>query len=282
MKLQSLDTSLEIEVLQLKLLREAGATFRGRQMLSLSIMARRMALFGLKKLHPVLSDWEVDLLFVLHTYSPELAEQFNSYFKARQKKERLMNEHVMTAFSGVVVAFEKLGIPYLIGGSVASSVYGVPRATNDADLVADIKHEQILTLIAELEADYYISEVAVREAVSRKTFFNVLHQPTVTKVDIFILKSGSFEQIAFARRQQEQIDPDNPKLFYLSSPEDIILQKLLWYEMGGQVANQQWLDITGLLKIQGATLDRNYLQSWAGQLSVTDLLAQALTDAGIN
>ena len=101
---------------------------------------------------------------------------------------------VLAAITPLVEAFEQLGVSYHIGGSVASSVYGILRATLDADLVANLHLEQARPLVKWLEAEYYIDEDMVRDAIKRRSSFNVIHLDTMLKVDVFVPKSRLFDQ----------------------------------------------------------------------------------------
>jgi hypothetical protein len=188
---------------------------------------------------------------------------------------------VVCALTPVVEAFEQLGISYYIGGSVASSAQGIARATLDVDLVADLRLTQVPKLVSLLEKDYYIDEDVVHEAVCRCAWFNLIHLATMLKVDVFILKTRSYDQEAFQRSHKDrlQTSPD-AREFYLASPEDVILNKLEWYHQGGEVSERQWADVLGVLKVQEKTLDLEYLQHWAQELGVFGLLQRALQDAG--
>ncbi|MEI6045418.1 MAG: hypothetical protein WCS37_13805 [Chloroflexota bacterium] len=284
MKLQAIDTSFDIEQKQMELLRQAGPERRANLMRNWTTSVRRMSRYGLRKLHPDLSEPELDLLFLKHLYNLELDQTTAAKLnicRTSDKGENLMNEDIIAAIEPVVAAFEKLKVAYLIGGSVATSILGLPRSTIDADLVADLRLEHVPLLVAALEQDYYLTTSAIEEAIARKSSFNVLHLVTMSKVDIFILKTNPFDLLAFSRRQPSRVDTANPKEYFLSSPEDILLHKLMWYEAGKRVSERQWLDVIGLLKVRGHTLDRTYLEEWAERLGITTLLREALTNGGI-
>jgi hypothetical protein len=187
---------------------------------------------------------------------------------------------ILAAITPIVEAFGQLGVLYHIGGSVASSVYGILRATIDADLVADLHLEHVRPLVMQLEADYYIDEDMIRDAIKRRSSFNVIHLDTMLKVDVFIPKSRLFDQEELRRAQQEVL-LEGTRPFNIASPEGTILNKLEWYRMGGEVSDRQWNDILGVLKVQGTNLDMAYLRRWSVNLSVTDLLERALVDAGL-
>src|SRR5579859_4406556 len=110
---------------------------------------------------------------------------------------------ILAAITPVVEAFEELGVAYHIGGSVASSAYGIVRATIDADIIADLRLEHVRPLVKQLEAKYYIDADAVRDAIRRRSSFNTIHLDTMLKVDVFIPKSRPFDQEELRRIRQE-------------------------------------------------------------------------------
>ncbi len=187
---------------------------------------------------------------------------------------------IVAAITPVVAVFERLDIDYYIGGSAVSSLYGIMRATFDVDLVADLQQRHVKTLVKLLEAEYYIDEDMIRDAIRRNGSFNLLYLDTMFKVDVFVFKPRPFDQEESHRTQQEILVP-NTRPFYLASPEGTILNKLEWYRMGGEVSDRQWNDILGVLKVRGKTLDFAYLRKWAVALKVTDLLERAFEDAGL-
>lgn len=189
---------------------------------------------------------------------------------------------IQDALNPVIDAFEALGIVYYIGGSVGSSAYGIPRTTVDVDLVAILKAAQISPLYKLLQEAYYIDPGMVEQAIQRQSSFNIIHLPTMIKVDVFVVKSRPFDQAAFRRIRRERLeDAMGGREYSLASPEDIILNKLEWYRQGGEVSERQWTDVLGVLKVQSKLLDRAYLRRWAVQLGVADLLRRSFEDAGL-
>ncbi len=168
--------------------------------------------------------------------------------------------------------FENLDIPYLVGGSIASSIYGEPRATQDIDMVAELKSHHIQALIASTKNAFYIEEEDVIRAVSRHSSFNVIHLETMIKVDIFLLGSEAIDREEMRRRQPQTISDAQ---LIVATPEDIVLQKLIWFRRGGEVSDRQWRDVSGVLKVQGDRLDWDYLNHWADSLNLSELLQRA-------
>lgn len=188
---------------------------------------------------------------------------------------------IVIALSPVIQAFEKLGIAYYIGGSVASSAYGIARSTLDIDLVADLKLNHVDPLVRSLESEYYIDGLMIKDAILRHSSFNLIHFETIIKVDVFVLKDTAYYQKAFERKRKDSLDEEVPHEFYLASPEDVILNKLIWYHLGGNVSDRQWQDILGVLKVQKGFLDTEYLRYWASDLHISGLLDYAFHDAGL-
>jgi hypothetical protein len=189
---------------------------------------------------------------------------------------------ILAALTPVVDAFERLGIAYHIGGSVASSAYGIARATLDVDLVADVQAAHVQPLVALLQEAYYIDREMVQEAVRHRSSFNVIHLDTMIKVDVFILKLQPYAQESFRRARRDTLVEDEPAHeFYLATPEDVILNKLDWFRLGGGVSDRQWNDVLGVLKVQALSLDLSYLRRWAAELGLTELLDRAFNEAGI-
>jgi hypothetical protein len=181
----------------------------------------------------------------------------------------------------VTRVLEELGVLYLVGGSIVSSVYGEPRTTFDADLVADLQPRHVQPFSAALSADFYIEPERIADAIRRRASFNIVHHRTGVKVDIFILKDDPLAWQEMMRRRKVAPMPDLDEL-PMATPEDIILQKLHWYQMGNGISDQQWRDVQGVLKVQRKRLDFGYLREWAPHLGVEDLLRQAYEDAGID
>jgi hypothetical protein len=178
----------------------------------------------------------------------------------------------------VIEALEALGVPYLIGGSLASAVHGVARATADTDMVADLRLEHAEPLAQALMNAFYVDTESIRDAVRRRSSFNVIHLATMFKVDVFVRKQRPFAQAQFEHRTAHVIATDPERTAYVASAEDIVLSKLEWYRMGGEVSERQWRDVLGVLKVQGERLDLAYLRRWASVLEIADLLERALTE----
>ena len=188
---------------------------------------------------------------------------------------------LVAALLPVIEALDSLGVRYYVGGSVASSIHGVPRASIDADLIAELGAEHVAPLAARLSALYYLDEGRMRDAVARRLSFNVIHLATMFKIDVFVSKGRPFDLEASGRARLEALgeSPDAPKAM-VGSPEDTLLAKLEWYRRGGESSERQWSDVLGLLRVRTGCLDLAYLAEWARALGVADLLERASRQAG--
>ena len=153
----------------------------------------------------------------------------------------------------------------------------------DVDVIARIAPDQVSSLVSLLEAEYYIDAQMIIDAISSASSFNLIHLETMIKIDVFTQKREPYHESALERRLRDLlVTGDQDSAFYFSSPEDIILSKLRWYEMGDRVSERQWLDVVGVVKVQGNSLNTDYLIHWSKTLDLFDLLKQAFLDAGIN
>lgn len=179
----------------------------------------------------------------------------------------------------VTGVLEKLGVPYLISGSLASTLYGMIRTTQDADIVAEMRLEHLAPFVAALQDEFYLDEEMIVAAIRRHASFNIIHRETMFKVDIFIPRSRPYLRAQLARAQRETFVFESEVSAQFASPEDTILSKLEWYRMGGEVSERQWRDVLGVLKIRAGSLDLDYLRKWAAELQIGDLLECALKEA---
>lgn len=181
----------------------------------------------------------------------------------------------------VVACMGKLNIPYLISGSLASSIYGIARATRDVDIVADMKEKDIKNFKENLKDEFYVDEEMIKEAIQHRSSFNIIHLESMFKIDVFILKLDTFSIEEFKRRKKVVINLSPEKTAYIATPEDTILSKLEWFRQGGGISDTQWGDVAGILKVQKSHLDIEYLQHWAHKLHLIDLLKKSFRNAKI-
>jgi len=126
-----------------------------------------------------------------------------------------------------------------------------------------------------------VSLDAVSQAVRERRTFNIINTIAGFKVDVFIRKDTPFDRSVMGRRSRVEMPGDPGPPLVLISAEDTILLKLEWYRLGNQTSERQWLDILGVMRVQSGRLDAAYLDRWAADLGVADLLAEARRDAVI-
>jgi hypothetical protein len=196
--------------------------------------------------------------------------------EAEVMDQPIENRHVV---HDVITALDSLGIAYALGGSLASSIYGLTRLTADADITVEPfpgKEEQLANCFG---PQYYVSVDAIQRAIRDRSSFNIINTYVGFKVDVFIKKERPYEE-SLMRRRVSFHSPDLPdRPIKLVSPEDVLLLKLEWYRKGGEVSERQWLDVLGVLRTQAERLDMAYLDYWASDLGVSDLLELARAEA---
>jgi hypothetical protein len=178
----------------------------------------------------------------------------------------------------IVDIFDRLGVRYLVGGSLASSLHGIPRATHDVDLVVDLQDYHVLPFVRALEGTFYVDEDRVRKSVRRRSSFNMIHLQTMLKVDIFLLKDDPASEREMARRESYRISDEPRQDLFVASAEDTLLRKLLWFRLGASISDRHWQDVLGILAVRADTLDRDYLETQAEALGVGDLLTKILNE----
>ncbi len=174
-----------------------------------------------------------------------------------------------------------LGIHYMLAGSFASSIHGLARFTQDADLIVDLRPSQLDAFATAFASDFYVDRGLIQQALKRGTSFNIIHFESSFKVDFFVLGGRGFNREQFSRRVLRQVDPLSEFEAYVQTPEDAVLSKLDWYRRGREISENQWRDVLGMLRQRAGHLDVAYLRKWAGELGVADLLGRACREVRI-
>lgn len=178
----------------------------------------------------------------------------------------------------VTARLERIGVSYVIGGSLASSVHGEPRATVDIDIVADLSALVAPRLVEALLPAYYLDADVVRDAAKTGGSFNAIHTAAGIKVDFFVAGSDAFDLERLQSRIEVSMSDDPPHALWMDTAEHTLLRKLEWYRRGGEVSERQWRDVISIVAMQGDSLDQTELARWAPRLGVSDLLAKVMGD----
>lgn len=163
---------------------------------------------------------------------------------------------------------DRLSIPYLVTGSMATITYGEPRFTNDVDIVIDMRKDQVRSFCAAFPLDrFYVSQAAVEQAVQAHHQFNIIHPESGLKADLIIASESDFDRSRLSRGRRLAIFPDYAVSF--AAPEDVIIKKLEYYREGGSEKHVR--DIASVLKVQGAAIDRAYIAEWIARLGLQEI-----------
>ena len=131
----------------------------------------------------------------------------------------------------LVALLDGAQIPHMVAGSFASTLHGTPRSTQDIGLVIDPSGQTLLTFVAGLpSSEYYASDDAARDALRRRSQFNVIDMATGWKADLIVRKARPYSVEEFRRRKSERILGVD---VFVATPEDTILTKLEWAAMSG-------------------------------------------------
>lgn len=182
--------------------------------------------------------------------------------------------HLRVAVSMAKV-LDELGIVYVVGGSVASSIIGEPRSTIDVDIAVRLDSEQLDSLLGRVRPSFYVPEADAARAVREHDSFNLIHNDHSTKIDLFVLGDGVLDTNQIARRIRFALPIDPPADLWITAVEDQVLRKLDWYRRGGMVSDRQWRDVTAMLRVNRDRIDDVYLNDTAQAVGLTALLGAA-------
>lgn len=171
----------------------------------------------------------------------------------------------------VVKILQKLKIPYLVTGGVAVVVWGRPRYTADIDILIELKKREVKKFIAVLIKEGYVDEDVVKESLKHKGEFNFIDSETSMKVDFWILQDSDFDR---SRLKRVVIRKIFGQKVHFSSPEDLILKKLLWFKESK--STRQLEDIYSVMVIIKDQLDFDYLRKWAKKLNTLRVLEEQI------
>jgi len=254
-----------------------------RRLVDMTSFCWQAAQGACQRVQPEATPIEREAWLLGERYGDAVAQRVMALYRTRWvDREAVMttNHELWAALLPVVEALVALEVPYYVGGSVASSVTGVARATLDVDLVTALHLQHAEPLAAALAPHYYVNVEMISQAIRRCSSFNVIHLTTMFKVDMFVPEDTPFARANMQRRVALEV-PELERSLYFCAPEDIVLHKLLWYRAGSGVSDRQWYDLQGVLRLQAQGLDLAYLWRWAAEVGVSALLHRALEEAGL-
>ena len=177
-------------------------------------------------------------------------------------------------------AFEFARVPYVLGGSMASMVYGEIRGTLDVDFATLMREAHVEDFVRAALHEFILDSGWIAPRVVEKRMFQLLHATSFIKIDVYVRPEEGLYASEIRRAQRVRLGPDPGDTLLVASAEDTILQKLRWYRDAGCTSDRQWRDVLGMLKLRGPELDLKYLSGWAASLELSELLARARSQSG--
>lgn len=177
---------------------------------------------------------------------------------------------------------EALGVPYVIVGSIASTIHGEPRGTLDVDVAILLQPGRASELGAAFERDFFVDRKGLGEALRTGGPATMIHREQHVKVDLDPRPDSGIHAEERRRAHRVRLGEGADSEVSVQSPEDTVLQKLVWYRKGGEVSDRQWRDVQGVLKARHRALELGYLRTWGAELGVADLLERAFREAGLD
>ena len=184
------------------------------------------------------------------------------------------------ALTRILAVLKEPGLRYFAVGSVASSIHGLPRFTQDVDLVVRLDLSHIGQIAALTSREFYMDTEEAGRALKQERAFNLIHLATASKIDIFPMRETDFHMSELSRSaQQDWIIPGEDSVrMPVASAEDTVLSKLVWYRQGGQVSDRPWNDLPGVASTR-AHLDWDYIRGWGPRSGVADLVERLFAGA---
>jgi hypothetical protein len=261
------DTTRDALQVQWAVFRQMSSAKRLKLALSMSDSLREVVASGVRSRHPEFDDSQVKREAIRLTLDEQLFRQVNLHGDARTMTQE-------EYFLQLARSLEQAGIPFMLSGSHASSFHGRPRATNDVDVVIDPTPDQLEAFLTLVGESGYVNAESARDALRRRSMFNVVDFSEGWKADLIIRKDRPFSLEEFKRRQ---VGTFQGVQLPIASAEDVILSKLEWNRI--TPSERQLQDALHVAVVQWSNLDQSYLRHWAASLGVVDSLEELLRQA---
>lgn len=169
-------------------------------------------------------------------------------------------------FERVIPVLEKAQVPYMVTGSVASSVHGKSRSTNDVDIVIAPSPDQLQQIVSELQAlNFYADQMQTSLALKERSQFNAIDNVSTWKIDFIFAEQTDYGRTALSRREAIVLDDQTVQVV---TAEDVLIAKLRWAKLGG--SERQIEDAAGILRVREKDLDTAYVEKWVRELQLED------------
>lgn len=284
MRTQSLDTHPDAERVLIDVIRKASIAKRFQLVQSLTQSICWSSIHTWLQSHPGTKEQDAAFHFVACTYGAEMAQITRASLK-QDANWYVQPANLLAAISPAVAIFHELGVPYYLGGSLASSLHGMQQMAQDIDLVVDLRNCSVSSLCALLIRHYLFKEQMMQQAILRYTSFSLLHLDSLIKIDIVIPKFDAFDTAMRPLIREYVFDEQYPPI-PVASVHEMILFKLQRYQGREQaypnrlMDDGEWNDIVGMLKVQGPFLDQALLAWWVKRLEIGMTWRKAIADTG--
>jgi len=279
MKTQSPDTSLDAELVLIGMIRKAPMSRRFAFVQSWPASTIEAGSQYVRQLHPQASDDEARLLFIERQYGKDLTDELRRTLHAYDMQVTATADY-QRAMRPLAKICEDLDIPYALSGSLASSLYGLQRATLHIDFVADLRWKHLPSFCARLSGLYLLHHEEIEAATRQKTCFTLVHLESLLKVTVTLPGMLATRRQVFHQARKIALVEGEPSVLVLS-PEQLILLLLEAFKRSNERADDLWYDLLGIMKVQGTDLDLPFLIQQAALLGVTEPFTRALVDAGL-
>jgi len=285
MRTQSVDTHPETERIMIELIRKASMSKRFRLVQTLTQSAFWSTIHTWQERRREANGQEAAMHVLSCSYGPSLAQRVQAGLEMRECWH-LQPIELLAVMLPARRALEDLRVPYYLGGSIASSLHGMPQLAQDIDLIVDLGYQALPSLLAVLGQYYLFDEGEARKAVRVRSSFPLIHLDSLMKVDVVLPKPEAFDTFIRQLVRCYTLDERYPPI-PLASATEMLLFKVQRYRRDEQARTDgmqddaEWNDILGMLKVQGPDLDMPLLEEWAGTLAMTDTWQRALVDAGL-
>jgi hypothetical protein len=279
MKTQSIDTSPDAERVLIDRIRAAPFSKRFSFVQSWSHSMIEAGRINVQQLYPRTTEQEALLLYAERHYGKDMVGELRATLLERDAHP-IGTPDFLTTLTPLFEALHGLRVPYALGGSLASSLYGMQRATLQLDVVAALGPCHSLSLREQLVSKYFFHQNEAQAALQQGTSFTLIHLVSLLKVVVSPLKARAVDKEMLGRARSLVLTEGSCPVKVLS-PEDVAVLLLEQFKSSGERADDVWYDLLGLLKVQGYTLHLAVLERLASLLDVAPLLARSLVDAGL-
>ncbi len=234
---------------------------------------------NVQQIYPQATEQEVLLLYAERHYGKAMVDELRATLQERDVHS-ISTPDFLATLTSLFEVLNDLRVPYALGGSLASSLYGMQRATLQLDVVADLVPPHSLSLREQLVSKYFFCQNEAQVALQQGASFTLIHLISLLKVVVSPLKARVVDKEMLSRACPLVLIEGSCPIKVLS-PEDIAVLLLEQFKSSDEKADDVWYDLLGLLKVQGPTLHLTTLEKLATLLNVAPLLERSLVDAGL-